>query len=45
MQALGDYVSDKGIMEITTESGWKSTDRFQRVNSHMFLILSLVDNY
>ena len=45
VQALGDYVSDKGIMEITTESGWNSEDSFQRVNSHVFLLLSLVDNY
>lgn len=45
VQALGDYASQKGIMEITTESGWNSNDRFQRVNSHVFLLLSLIDNY
>ena len=45
VQALGDYASEKEIIEITTESGWNSKDKFQRVNSHAFLILSLIDNY
>lgn len=46
VQALGgDYLAKKGIVEITTESGWNSQDTFQRVNSHVFVISSLVDNY
>lgn len=45
VQALGDYATDKGIVEITTESGWNTKDRFQRVNSHVLLVLSLIDNY
>ena len=45
VQALGDYASAKEIIEITTESGWNSKDKFQRINSHVYLILSLVDNY
>lgn len=45
VQALGDYASEKEIVEITTESGWNTADRFQRINSHVFLILSLIDNY
>ena len=45
VQALGDYASKRGIIEITTESGWNSQDTFQRVNSHVFTISSFVDNY
>jgi len=42
VQALGgDYLAKKGIVEITTESGWNSQDTFQRVNSHVFVISSL----
>lgn len=45
VQALGDYVSEKGIVEITTESGWNSKDRFQRINSHALIVSSLIKNY
>jgi len=45
VQALGDYASKRGIIEITTESGWNSQDTFQRVNSHVFAISSFIDNY
>jgi len=45
VQALGDYASKRGMIEITTESGWNSQDTFQRVNSHVFVISSLVDHY
>ena len=45
VQALGDYAAKRDIIEITTESGWNSQDTFQRVNSHVFVISSLVDNY
>ena len=45
VQSLGDYASQKEIVEITTESGWNTADRFQRTNSHVFLLLSLIDNY
>ena len=45
VEALGDYVTKKNIIEITTESGWNSSDEFQRINSHLYTILSVVDNY
>jgi len=45
IQTLGDYADDNDIIEITTESGWNSHDTFQRVNSHVFVISSFVDNY
>ena len=32
VQALGDYAAKRGIIEITTESGWNSQDTCQRVN-------------
>ena len=45
VQSLGDYLAERGIIEITTESGWNSQDTFQRVNSHSLLIASVIDNY
>jgi len=44
VESLGDYLADKGIIEITTESGWNNADTFQRVNSHVLLIRSVVSN-
>lgn len=45
VQALGDYVTPKGIVEITTESDWNTSDQVQRVQSHVFSILSAVDHF
>jgi len=45
VQALGDYAMDRGIIDITTESGWNAEDIFQRVNSHVLVICSFLDHY
>lgn len=45
VDALGDYVTEKGIIEITTESSWNTKDNLQRVQSHVFLIASLLDHF
>ena len=45
VETLGDYLGERNIIEITTESGWNSEDTFQRIDSHFFLISSLVENY
>ena len=45
VQTLGDYAAERAIIEITTESGWNSQDTFQRVNSHVFAISSIVEHY
>lgn len=45
VQDLEDYITPKGIIEITTESGWNTNDRFQRINSHVFVVLSMLHNY
>ncbi len=45
VESLSDYINKMGIIEITTESGWNSQDTFQRVNSHLIFIASIIDNY
>ena len=45
VQTLGDYLREKRIIEITTESGWNSQDTFQRVDSHFLLVSSLIEHY
>lgn len=45
IQALGDYATDRGIIDMTTESGWNSEDTFQRVDSHVLVICSFLDRY
>jgi len=45
VQAIGDYASEREIIDITTESGWNSQDSIQRINSHVYSILSFVDNF
>jgi len=45
VQSLDDYVEKRGIPVITTESGWNSPDTFQRIDSHLHLIRSVVKRY
>lgn len=45
VQDLENYITPKGIIEITTESGWNSNDHFQRIYGHVFTVLSIVNQH
>ena len=45
LQPLSDYAEEKGILEITTESGWNTDDALQRIDSHKLLIIKLLEIY
>ncbi len=42
VEALEDYVSDRKIPVITTESGWAALEMDQRIDSHVHLINSVI---
>ncbi len=45
LQPLADYTDENKIPSLTPESGWQSEDLKQRVNSHVFLINAVIDNF
>ena len=43
--SLDDYSEENKIAQITTESGWNSSDYKQRVESHLLLFKSVINNF
>jgi hypothetical protein len=43
MMTTGTYADERGIPEITLESGWRLPDREARVRAHVELIGALLD--
>ncbi len=44
VESLDDWVEDREIPVITTESCWNSEDQFQRVDSHVYAVQSVIDS-
>ena len=45
VQSLGDYLAERDIVEITTETGWNNEDPKQRITPHVALIIEVLRTF